>query len=355
MNSEVTAQETLRVLPSQLKRFIPFEDMPDSLVSELAGSFLLETSPASTCVFERESKVEKARFLLSGQVSLARSEHEQSTLDGDAYENFMALDSSHTRHRYTVTARNECQFAVVDRRYLELMTTWAEIALSQNLPQGQGDWLVHLLACKVFDRIPAGNIQELLHRFEERPVNMGDVIIQEGDTGDEFYVIKRGKALVTASSHETPLAALTDGDMFGEDALISDLPRNATVTMSSYGELMVLPKEDFIELLSQPALEYVDHPQLERLIRNSDTGVVLLDVRQPREVQFDPMLPGRNIPLSELRQRLPGLSRDYCYVVMGEGRGEAAAYVMSEAGYRVKVLVKELPASVKQKQASHTL
>ena len=118
---------------------------------------------------------------------------------------------------------------------------------------------------------------------------------------------------------------------------------------------MVLPKGDFIELLSQPALEYVDHPQLERLIRNSDTGVVLLDVRQPREVQFDPMLPGRNIPLSELRQRLPGLSRDYCYVVMGEGRGEAAAYVMSEAGYRVKVLVKELPASVKQKQASHTL
>lgn len=343
------------VLPSQLKRFIPFEDMPDTLVNELSHVFELDVYRPGECVFERGCPVDKARFLLSGQVVLSRSAHESSCLDGDAYENFMALDSSHTNHRYTALAEGECCFATVDRRYLELMTTWSEIARSQKIIPGQGDWLVQLLACKVFDRIPAGNIQELLRRFEERIVNMGDVVVEEGDVGEDFFVIKRGKALVTKRTHSEPLAALQDGDMFGEDALISALPRNATVTMSSYGELMVLPKADFIELLSQPALKYLDNEQLERLIRHSDTGVVLLDVRQPREVQFDPMLPARNIPLSELRQRLPGLSKDYSYVVMGEGRGEAAAYIMSEAGYRVKVLVKHVPAQVVRQPASITL
>lgn len=334
----MTADVNADVSPHQLKRFIPFDDMPDALVGELAKAFVSELLEQGRCVFERHSAVLRARFLLSGQVLLARDEHQTSTLDGDAYENLMALDSGHSNHRFTATTLSPCQFASVDRRYLELMTTWAEITRSQHRNASQGDWLLPLLGCKVFERIPAGNIQELLCRFEERAVNSGEVVIQEGDIGDEFYVIKRGTALVTAKGQDKPLAVLSNGDMFGEDALISELPRNASVTMESYGELMVLPKADFIELLSKPALQYLDHPQLERLIRNSETGVVLLDVRQPKEVQFAPVLPARNIPLSELRQRMIGLSKDYCYVVIGEGRGEAAAYVMSEAGYRVKVL-----------------
>lgn len=332
-------------LSTQLKRFIPFEAMPAVLVETLATASRCVSLEPGDVLFEQTRPVDDACFLLSGQVDLVRGKHDVSRLNGDAYENFMALDSGHTHHRITVVASTACLFVVINRRYLELMTTWADIARSHDLDLvlGRGDWLVKLMACHVFERIPAGNIQELLLRFEERAVNAGDVVVCEGDVGDEFYVIKQGQAQVTRSTLNESLSMLSDGDMFGEDALISDLPRNATVTMTSFGELMVLPKQDFIELMKQPTLQYITPEKLELLIRHSSTGVVLVDVRQPKEMQFDPVLPARNIPLFELRQRLPGLTKDYCYVVIGEGRGEAAAYIMSEAGYRVQVLVGSQP------------
>lgn len=331
--------------PHQLKRFIPFEDMPDCLLEELGDVFRLESCGAGEMLFERQSPVTQARFLLSGQVSLCRQEYDCMQLDGDAYENCMALDASHACHRYSARTITDCRFVVVERRYLELMATWLDIARSQSVGLGQGEWLIRLLACKAFERIPAANIQLLVRRFEEQRVNPGDVIIHENDPGDAFYLIRQGSAVVTRKGLSQPLATLQAGDMFGEEALISDLPRNATVTIAEDTRLMALPKADFIALLSAPVLQYVDHIQLERLVRQESRPVVLMDVRQPREVACEPLLPAKNIPLSELRQRLPGLSRDCCYVVQGLGRGEAAAYVMSEAGYKVRVLVKALPGA----------
>lgn len=330
--------------PRQLKRFIPFEEMPNALLEELGDVFRLESRTAGELLFERGTEAENARFLLSGLVSLCRERHDCIQLDGDAYENCMALDASHACHRYSARTLSECCFVVVERRYLELMATWLEIARSQSTLPGDGNWLIRLLACPVFEQIPAANIQMLARCFKEQSVNQGDVIIRENDAGEVFYLIREGRAVVSRKGVSQPLAILQVGDGFGEDALISDLPRNATITMATDGQLMALPKADFRALLTAPVLQYLDHRQLECLVRQESKPVVLVDVRQPREVACAPVLPARNLPLSELRQHLSGLSRDCCYVVLGLGRGEAAAYILSEAGYRVRVLVKELPS-----------
>ena len=165
---------------------------------------------------------------------------------------------------------------------------------------------------------------------------LGDEIIREGEEGSECFVIKTGKALVTRNDNNKPetLAALGQGSLFGEDALISNMPRNATVTMSSNGVLMSLTKDDFDTLLKAPVLEFVTAADLASLIDEGDTGTVLLDVRQQREASLNPIARAKCIPLGVLRSQLPSLSRSFQYVICGAGRAEAAAYILTEAGYQ---------------------
>src|SRR4029078_5373850 len=99
-------------------------------------------------------------------------------------------------------------------------------------------------------------------RLQQVNYKAGDVVIKQGEEGDFFYVITRGKCIVT---RETPLnqegirlAELQVGDTFGEEALISEAKRNATVAMETDGSLMRLGKDDLKTLLNEPMLRQVD-------------------------------------------------------------------------------------------------
>lgn len=80
----------------------------------------------------------------------------------------------------------------------------------------------------------------------------GDVIIQQGDPGDYFYVIESGECTVTKTDeqgveHEFP--GLKTGNYFGELALINDKPRAATVTAKGPVKVVALSRDAFVRLL----------------------------------------------------------------------------------------------------------
>lgn len=81
--------------------------------------------------------------------------------------------------------------------------------------------------------------------LEQHPA--GDVIIRQGDQGDKFYLIRNGNAevVVETSAGRKKVATLGEGDFFGEAALISGEPRNASVVARDETELCVLGKDDF--------------------------------------------------------------------------------------------------------------
>ncbi len=80
----------------------------------------------------------------------------------------------------------------------------------------------------------------------------GERIVTQGQTGDAFFVIVRGRVAVSVLSpegREVVLNTLTTGEHFGEMALLDDSPRSATVTAAERSELAVVTREVFFDLL----------------------------------------------------------------------------------------------------------
>jgi len=178
-------------------------------------------------------------------------------------------------------------------------------------------------------------------RLEQINCRAGDVIIKQGDEGDYFYIIIRGSCIVT---RETPLnkegirlAELEVGDTFGEEALISEAKRNATVSMQTDGSLMRLGKEDFRTLLNEPMLEWVDKAAAEKIV---SAGGKWLDVRLPSEFEVYHNENAINIPLYFIRLKLKTLDPKLTYVACCDTgrRSSAAAFILNERGFKTVVL-----------------
>ncbi|HTH12978.1 MAG TPA: cyclic nucleotide-binding domain-containing protein, partial [Spirochaetia bacterium] len=87
-------------------------------------------------------------------------------------------------------------------------------------------------------------LQDILHTSETpvRSVGFGETVIQQGDLGDEMYVVKSGQFSVsrTVGDRKIGLWTAVEGDVIGEMALISGQVRQATVEADRAGELYVI-------------------------------------------------------------------------------------------------------------------
>jgi rhodanese-related sulfurtransferase len=204
------------------------------------------------------------------------------------------------------------------------------------------------LQTKAFHRIPPANIQAIFMRMQRINYRARDIVIKQGTEGDYFYVVVAGKCVVT---RETPLnkegiklAELGPGDSFGEEALIAEAKRNATVTMATDGTLMRLGKADFQTLLNEPLLQWVDYDAARDIVAK---GGKWLDVRLPSEFQNFRIDDAVNIPLYFIRLKLNALDKKTQYVVCCDTgrRSSAAAYILSERGFEAYVLKGGLAAT----------
>lgn len=331
-----------------LRRFVPFDSLSESYIRDVIRLAKIVKLPSGRNIFRRNQVTRTSYYLLNGKVELMDAENRINTVNAESRESRYALDNSQP-HSMSATAVGEVTLLSVDRDQLDLVLTWDQAGnyLVQELTQEnpvEPCWMSNLLASNLLAQVPPANIQSLFQKFARQDVFTDQVIIREGEPGDWFYVIQAGKAVVSRTNNngeKETLAELKPGQFFGEEALVSDSPRNATVTMKKTGVLMKLGKDDFKKLLQEPVLQFINVEKLSDLT-SSGTKVQVVDVRLPLEFTHNPLVPGAlNIPLAELRSKLQSLPNDTTYVVTCDGgrRSELGAYLFNETGRSALVCI----------------
>ncbi|NIV75676.1 MAG: cyclic nucleotide-binding domain-containing protein [Gammaproteobacteria bacterium] len=330
-----------------LKKLVPPSALNAENFQELLRKAVAEEIPAGRTLFKKGERDRKTIYLLTGDIELMGDRGVEAVIKGGSEEARHALANQQPR-RVTARAKTAVTVARFDSDLLDILLTWdqlsgievSDITIEEDAPEDAGDWMTRILQSKAFLRIPPANIQAMFMRLKEVPVKAGQTVVEQGEDGDYYYIISRGKCKVTresATGSTVTLAHLSDGDVFGEEALLSGGKRNATVTMETDGLLMQLSKDDFEELLKAPMLNSVNIQQAKEMVKN---GAVLLDVRLESEHKAGNIRGSINIPLFMLRLKADSLepNKKYiCYCETGR-RSSAAAYLLSERGFESYVL-----------------
>ena len=329
-----------------LKRFSPLDGLKRDNLAALSRKVQVRELSPGQVLFKEGDTEKRTIYIVTGILELQDQGKVVGTVEGGSDFARNPIAPVFPR-RVTAKARDRVQFISIDSDLLDVMLTWDQTGtyevseLHGDNASGGEDWMTMLLQTKAFHKIPPANIQAIFMRMQQINYKSGDVILKQGSEGDYFYVLTRGDALVT---RETPLskdgiklAALSVGDTFGEEALISDAKRNATVTMLSDGSVMRLGKEDFKTLLNEPMLDWVDVEDARKIVQE---GGQWLDVRLPSEYDNQHLDDAINIPLYFMRLKISTLDKKRNYVLCCDTgrRSSAGAYILSERGFKAFVL-----------------
>lgn len=332
---------------SRVKNLSPFNDLSDSHIKDILSHSHTKSLSNGKMLFKRGENSTECYYLIEGAVDLLNENFEISPITAGDKSSLHPLDNQ-LPHSYSAVTTTKSLILVVDKNHMDIVLTWDQAGnyLVTDLSQEDSierDWMTCLLESSLFSQVPPANIQQLFSTFHQKSFTNGDTIIAEGEQGDHFYVLESGHADVTQQTDSGPkkIASLKPGDFFGEEALVGNTTRNASVTMTGNGSTMYLTKDDFKRLLQEPVQDFIDTDELDNL-QSGTTPVVLVDVRLPSEYKFDKLDGSVNIPLNRLRDKFNTLDSNATYIVFCDGgrRRELGAYLLTEAGFTTKILNK---------------
>jgi CRP-like cAMP-binding protein/rhodanese-related sulfurtransferase len=331
---------------ASLGSFSPFNAMKtDNLSNLLEQVEMLQASPGQA-LFKKGDSDKRSFYLLSGTVELIGDDHVKHAIVGGTDEASRPIAPALPRQQ-TAVALDTVRYFSIDSELLDVSLTLDQTGIyevgdfSSEPGGGEGDWMTALLQTRIFQQIPPHCIQMIFMRLQRIDYKAGDVVIHQGSKGDYFYIIRSGRCMVT---RETPsakenidLAELGVGGTFGEEALISQAERNATVSMQTDGILMRLGRDDFQALLNEPMIVLLEHDEADEAAAH---GGKWLDVRVPTEYKTSSKEGATNLPLYLLRHKLNVLDRKTPYIVYCDTgrRSSAAAFILNQNGFQSAVL-----------------
>jgi MFS family permease len=100
----------------------------------------------------------------------------------------------------------------------------------------------------MFAPLAIGTLENLSRRLVEQDVPAGQTVIREGEPGDRVYLVAKGDFDVTCTRGAFP--SIGEGEVFGEIALLRDVPRTATVSARIDSVVLALDRESFMTAVS---------------------------------------------------------------------------------------------------------
>lgn len=327
-----------------VKTLVPLKSMGDPHLLELLQHCPVQAVFKGQRLFEAGSYDRQHIYLLHGDVEYRWNDGRGELVKGRA----TLFPLMHEQPRpCTATALTDCSVLRINSEQLDKLLAWSQVAEYLQIDVAyqpeldeDADWMLTVLRSNLFFKVPPTNIGDIFARLRPETVDAGQVILRQGEVGDRCYFIKEGQAQVLRSpdgvQKPQPIADIGPGRCFGEDALVHETVRNATVKMTTDGVLMVMSKPDFIHLLKEPEVNSLPLSALETAA--SDT--TLIDVRTEEEYSRGHLPAAVNIPVSLLRLKTRQLVKDRTYLLYCDTgrRSHAATHLLQKLGYNVSYL-----------------
>lgn len=334
---------------AKLRALAPFSDTPPVLLERVLAAAQLREVAAGGYLIRGDEDRHDYLALIAGEIELCRAyltpdrteEIHVARLVGDASK----ILPVHALPRHTsVRAITTARVLHIPGGRMEELLAWSQRYRTELRKES----LLHARMSLVsragpFKYLPLEHVKRALEALVPVDVAGGTAVVQQGERGDCYYLIESGSAQVwrrdDASEEPVPVATLGPGDAFGEEALLIDGFRNATVRMVTSGRLWALAKADFDTLIKAPFVPEVDAARARDMVARGE--VRWLDCRYECEFEEAHIPHALHLPLDSLRERLASLSRDVGYVVYCRSgrRSVCAAYLLRERGYRTYSLV----------------
>lgn len=320
--------------------FTPLSSLDHHTLEKLGRHATIQNIEAGNFLFERGDTTSQTLFLLEGEIELCSPVFPTQKVSAGSDAGRYPLAHSFPR-QFTALTVSDVRVLILPLDILEVMPLDAAKGKSSSSGAPSDTWKTQWLNSPMLRNLPAANKEALLSKMEEIKVQAGQVIIHQEEPADSYFVIKKGRCSVSRrpapGARDVKLAELTEGQGFGEEALITNVARNASVTMLNDGILLRLGKQDFIALLARPLLH---HLPFQNAIELVEQGAVLIDVRAPEEFEIDGLIGSLNMPLPVLRLKANRLHRDCTYIVYSNTGhfSSVAAFLLIQQGLKAYVL-----------------
>ncbi len=347
----MTDNKPVSIDKTVLAQFEPIARLSPNRLEELAAVCFIEKISADLDPTRMSNDGTQALYLVAGDLGIRYENGNKLILRAGTDAAKHPVDTGRLKIKDTI-ALKAIEVVRIDSDLLDIMMTWDQLSGYPSAQTKQvkptAEWKLDAASFNafqlqngVFAKLPAANIEAMFARMTPMNVEARDVIIHQGQEGDYYYLIQQGTAQVTrlkdANHLPVVLAEISSGAGFGEEALVSETKRNATVTMKTDGQLLRLKKQDFVELLKAPVINTLSLAEAKSRLT---FGALLLDVRFTSEYAYDHLEGAINAPLHELRGYLPKLDKAKEYIVYCQTgrRSSAAAFILAQHGFNAVVI-----------------
>lgn len=331
-----------------IKQLIPINCLSAGFQDSVMDIAEIVECKSGDFVFKAGSQDNYFYYVINGELELISDSNVQNTIVGGSEDAKHAVVKLQPR-QFSGKAKTPVVMLKLDKHELDKFLTCESntgddiydtgtMAVSSINEEDSNDWMTRMLQLDWFSRLPMANIQQLFTLLEPVPYKAGATVVEQGGLADYYYFIREGSCQVTrsydAAKKPIKLANLSAGSSFGEEALLTNTTRNATVKMLTDGVVLRLAKDSFMELIKQPSLMPVSFEEAQEIIKQ---GGKFVDVRFAKEYKASHLHDSINIPLSDIRIAMGKLDSGITYVTYCDtgGRSSAAAFLMTQRDFDV--------------------
>ena len=149
--------------------------------------------------------------------------------------------------------------------------------------------LNELRKVELFKMLNEEQILKLAESSSKHLYSKGEILVNQGDSGDSLLIISDGSVEVYVSDNsgrKTHLADLHEGDYFGEMSLLTGEPRSASVSAASETEVIVVRKDGLADLLeTEPSILEPLSEMLEKRLEDLSGRIIDISVKEKKHKQ----------------------------------------------------------------------